>query len=435
MLGNIDSISGAKRKENLTNHAEDARVSKALATAIRDIDLGDIDLDHIAAREPDRSRLRETFREFELRAPLERLEEALGEGEAAAPARACRGGRRTRRRARCRSPSSARSRASCVALATPDAPAPCRRAGAARRRSTWAGRRRAAEVAAYAGGEVLVAEAETLTALAMARGERPVVDPRLEDHGGERRRPRPPALEHDTMVAAYLIDPARRGYPLDELTAEAGHRGRGGGRERRSPSERWSRASLAERQRARLEEDGLTRLLPRGRAAAGGRAGGDGARRHQARRGAPARHLASASASARPSSSGASGSSPARSSRSARRSSSARSCSRSSACRSKRRGKTGFSTDARVLQAIRSRARDHPGDRGVARGHEAEVDLPGRLPRADRRRRPPAHDLQPDRHRHRPPVEHGPEPPEHPDPHRAGARDPRLLRGRGGPAG
>ena len=37
----------------------------------------------VAAREPDRSRLRETFREFELRAPLERLEEALGEDDAA----------------------------------------------------------------------------------------------------------------------------------------------------------------------------------------------------------------------------------------------------------------------------------------------------------------------------------------------------------------
>ena len=85
VLGNIDSISGAKRKENLTNHAEDARISKQLATAIRDIEL-DIDLDKIAAREPDRSRLRETFREFELRAPLERLEEALGDGEVAAPA-------------------------------------------------------------------------------------------------------------------------------------------------------------------------------------------------------------------------------------------------------------------------------------------------------------------------------------------------------------
>ena len=106
VLGNIDNISGAKRKENLTNHAEDARISKQLATAIRDIDLGEIDLDHIAAREPDRSRLRETFREFELRAPLERLEEALG-GEAAAPAERAEEVISTRR-ARCRWRSSAR---------------------------------------------------------------------------------------------------------------------------------------------------------------------------------------------------------------------------------------------------------------------------------------------------------------------------------------
>jgi DNA polymerase I len=82
VLSNIDSISGAKRKQNLTEHAEDARVSKVLATAEREIDV-DVDLDHVVAREPDRSRLRETFREFELRAPLERLEEALGEDQAA----------------------------------------------------------------------------------------------------------------------------------------------------------------------------------------------------------------------------------------------------------------------------------------------------------------------------------------------------------------
>ena len=43
VLGNIENISGAKRKENLTNHAEDARISKQLATAIRDIEL-DLDL-------------------------------------------------------------------------------------------------------------------------------------------------------------------------------------------------------------------------------------------------------------------------------------------------------------------------------------------------------------------------------------------------------
>ena len=44
VLANVDKISGAKRKENLVNHADDARVSKQLATAIRDVPV-DVDLD------------------------------------------------------------------------------------------------------------------------------------------------------------------------------------------------------------------------------------------------------------------------------------------------------------------------------------------------------------------------------------------------------
>ena len=44
MLDSIDEISGAKRKENLTNHADDARVSKHLATAKRDIPLDGLDV-------------------------------------------------------------------------------------------------------------------------------------------------------------------------------------------------------------------------------------------------------------------------------------------------------------------------------------------------------------------------------------------------------
>src|SRR3954469_22247939 len=85
VLANIDKVSGAKRKENLTNHAEDARISKELATAQREIPEVEVDLDEVVAQEPERSRLREFFREFELRDPLRRLEEALGEGEEAAP--------------------------------------------------------------------------------------------------------------------------------------------------------------------------------------------------------------------------------------------------------------------------------------------------------------------------------------------------------------
>ncbi len=62
-------------------------MSKQLATAIRDVPV-DVDLDQVVAQEPDRSRLREYFREFELRDPLRRLEEAMGDEETAAPRQA-----------------------------------------------------------------------------------------------------------------------------------------------------------------------------------------------------------------------------------------------------------------------------------------------------------------------------------------------------------
>src|SRR5205085_6253243 len=85
VLGGVDAITGAKRKQNLIEHADDARVSKQLATAKRDIPL-ELDLDEFVSAPPDRSRLREVFREYELREPLRRLEEALGSADAAAPA-------------------------------------------------------------------------------------------------------------------------------------------------------------------------------------------------------------------------------------------------------------------------------------------------------------------------------------------------------------
>src|SRR3954467_10711076 len=86
VLGSVDEISGAKRKQNLTEHADNARISKQLATINREVPGVDVDPQAVAAQEPDRSRLREVFREFELRDPLRRLEEALGDADAAAPA-------------------------------------------------------------------------------------------------------------------------------------------------------------------------------------------------------------------------------------------------------------------------------------------------------------------------------------------------------------
>src|SRR5215217_359405 len=258
VLNSVDEISGAKRKENLTNHAEDARISKQLATAIRDIDLGAIDLEHIAAREPDRSRLRETFREFELRAPLERLEEALGDGEVAAPAeRAEEVISTTAREVAIAQLGSLE--AELVALAA-ERPRPAGEQEGQETLDVGGPPLGPMRVAAYAGGEVLVAECETLTALAMARGDRPIVYHDWKTTAVSEEQSPVVELEHDTMIAAYLIDPARRGYPLEELTTEAGIaasvEGANGIAERAVVTR-----VLAERQRARLEEDGLVRLF------------------------------------------------------------------------------------------------------------------------------------------------------------------------------
>ena len=48
VLDSIDEISGAKRKQNLTEHADDARISKHLATAKREIPLDGLDVAQFA---------------------------------------------------------------------------------------------------------------------------------------------------------------------------------------------------------------------------------------------------------------------------------------------------------------------------------------------------------------------------------------------------
>src|SRR5215211_6517028 len=76
VLDNVDSISGAKRKQNLTEHADDARIGRQLATLQDEIDTG-LDLGELMKMDFDRSRLREVAREFELRVVIQRLEDEL----------------------------------------------------------------------------------------------------------------------------------------------------------------------------------------------------------------------------------------------------------------------------------------------------------------------------------------------------------------------
>jgi DNA polymerase I len=298
VLSNIDSISGAKRKQNLTEHAENARISKRLATAVRDIDV-DIELDQVVAREPDRSRLRETFREFELRAPLERLEEALGSDDAAPAERvdevvevnarevpvaelgaldgelvaiaALRPGEDPDEAAPVAAEDDvaldeeelAAAEEAAVEAVEQEEPTVATLAPVGPAQASFdfdAGPRGPLTVAAFAGEDVLVAEAETLAAFAMARGELPVVAHDWKTIAMADDPCEAPPLEHDTMVAAYLIDPARRGYPLDELATELGLGARVEGGDGVAARAVLTRL-LAERQRQRLDEDGLTDLF------------------------------------------------------------------------------------------------------------------------------------------------------------------------------
>jgi DNA polymerase I len=291
VLSNIDSISGAKRKENLTEHAENARISKQLATAVRDVDV-DVDFAKVIAREPDRSRLRETFREFELRAPLERLEEALGEGDDAAPAERVDEVIEVQARgvplaeigsldgelvaiAALRpgedpdeavvppptDPEEELELEEDAALEAVEEEIPAVADTLGQGSFDFdAGPRGPLTVAAWAGEEVLVAEAETLAAFAMARGEQPVVAHDWKTIAMADDACAAPPLAHDTLVAAYLIDPARRGYPLDELATELGLGARVAGADGVAQRAVLTRL-LAERQRDRLEEDGLTSLF------------------------------------------------------------------------------------------------------------------------------------------------------------------------------
>jgi DNA polymerase I len=255
VLANIDAISGAKRKENLTNHAEDARISKQLATAVRTVEV-DVDLDESLAREPDRSRLREVFREFELRDPLRRLEEALGDEEEAAPREQPE--ERIAVRAREVAPAELTNLSGELLTVAARRAAPT---------EPPEGELLPAEdaedlgFAAYAGGdEVLAGRAETLDAVTMALGERPLVAHDWKTIASSERFEGHVQLEHDTMLAAYLIDPARRGYPLEELASDEGLGADVDGGDGLAAEAVVTR-TLAERQRARLDADGLTRLL------------------------------------------------------------------------------------------------------------------------------------------------------------------------------
>jgi DNA polymerase-1 len=242
VLEHADEVSGAKRRQNLIDHADDARVSKVLATAQRDIALPFEPLEVLDA-DPDRSELREFFRRFELRDPLRRLEEALGGADDAAPA----------------PPSeqtvSARTREGTLvdverlahheltlAVRAPEVPEGALFSDV----EAW-------RFAVATGSETLVGECRSPEELVAACGAHPVVA-----HDAKALGRVPELLVHDTMLGAYLLDPARRGYPLRELCEE---RGLAAESDDEAARDALLIRALAERQRKELREQGLDGLL------------------------------------------------------------------------------------------------------------------------------------------------------------------------------
>src|SRR3954449_2657892 len=243
VLDHVDHISGAKRKQNLTEHADNARISKVLATIKRDVPVA-VDPVAEAARPPDRSKLREVFREFELRSPLQRLEEAFGDDDAAAPAPVAETTIAARMREGTLADVAALGVDSEVAV-TARAPEPPEGELFAEG-AKW-------RFAVATGDRVLVGDCDGPEELVAALGDRQVIA-----HDAKALRLVPPNLVHETLLAAYLLEPARRGFPFREICEErclacdvpdaAG-------------AEAVLTEALAAWQREQLEDRGLTRLM------------------------------------------------------------------------------------------------------------------------------------------------------------------------------
>jgi DNA polymerase I len=173
------------RSRSISEHADQARDSKVLATMRRDLPL-DVDPTQLVASPPDRSTLKEIFRRFEFRGLLSRvdtLDEAL---PAAAPA------------------------------------APAETEIVSWHEGELEPLRGAVGVAAADGrAAVATADAVTLAQVSLEDLRRTVGGAEILTHDAKLLR-----LGHapgdDTLIAAYLVDPGRSGYELDDLAREHG---------------------------------------------------------------------------------------------------------------------------------------------------------------------------------------------------------------------
>jgi DNA polymerase I len=174
VIAHAEELSPARRK-NIVEHAEIARDSKQLATMRRDLDL-DYDVSQLVLEPPDRSELREMFRRFEFRNLLNRID-LLDEAVPAAAA------------------------PEIVGTEVP-----------------W--EEGVLELTDGVGYAALNDRAAVATEDRVVIGKRPSrVDVPVVAHDAKTLRVTP---AEDTMLAAYLIEPGRATYDLDDLAAEYG---------------------------------------------------------------------------------------------------------------------------------------------------------------------------------------------------------------------
>ena len=201
VLDSVDEISGAKRKENLTEHADDARHLEAAGDAAATTSTCRLDVSEDARRQPDRSRLRDVAAEFELRAVI---------------AAARRGVRRGRPGPRRRGDARGRGRGGHVRR-----PAP--RAGGDRGRRRDAGPATDGERVVAGDAHDLAAARRSAPRAAAARATTPrrraaAAAPACSPS----RRPAASSSSTTRWSPPTCIDPARRVYDLAELAADAG---------------------------------------------------------------------------------------------------------------------------------------------------------------------------------------------------------------------
>ncbi len=179
VIEHADELSPARRK-NITEHADQARASKDLATMRRELDL-DWEPTELALSPPDRSQLREMFRRFEFRNLLGRVDEL----DEAVPAAL-----------------SVKVEGTAVAWREGELPA----------LADWEGYAADGDRVAVATANGVIVAPKPTTSLLL--GEH-----RLVVHDAKSLKV--PAAD-DTMIAAYLIEPGRSEYALDDLSAEYG---------------------------------------------------------------------------------------------------------------------------------------------------------------------------------------------------------------------